>query len=139
LTTIVVDASVAINWLIRETGEGSAISLLRLYVDKRIALIAPPQIVDEVASALSKLHRRKVITAAAAESAFQAFESRRPSLIEEPGLVPAAFRLSLQHQISFWDSLYLALAIEIRADLVTADERLYRSVSRHYPFVKLLS
>lgn len=139
MTTIVIDASVAVNWLIRETGDESATSLLKLYGDKRVSLVAPRQIVDEVASALGKIHRRGIITAVEAELAFWAFENRRPLLVEDPSLVPAAFRLCLQHQISFWDSLYLAVAIEKRADLITADQRFYRSVSRHYPFVKLLS
>ena len=132
------DASVAMNWLIRERGEGTALALLNSYGAQEAELIAPRQIVDEVASALAKLHRRKVISFSDAHVAFQLFEKRRPELWEGPKLSAKAFDLSLEHQISFWDSLYLALAIDQRADLVTADKRFYRSVSRHYPFVKLL-
>lgn len=132
------DASVAMNWLIRERGEGTALELLNLYGAQQAQLIAPRKIVDEVASALAKLHRRKVISLLDAHVAFQLFEERRPELWEGQRLSSKAFDLSLEHQISFWDSLYLALAIDQRADLVTADERFYRSVSRYYPFVKLL-
>lgn len=132
------DASVAMNWLIRERGEGTALALLNLYGAQEAQLIAPRQIMDEVASALAKLHRRKVISFLDAHVAFQLFTKRRPDLWEGTKLTSKAFDLSLEHQVSFWDSLYLALAIDQRADLVTADQRFYRSVSRHYPFVKLL-
>jgi predicted nucleic acid-binding protein len=64
------------------------------------------------------------------------FLEKTPVLLDQS--IAEALALALRHQISFWDSLYLALAINQRADLITADQRLYRSVSRHYPFVKLL-
>ncbi len=139
MTTIVTDASVVVKWLVHGQGEGPALSLLELFTEQKVVLIAPRQIVDEVASALSKLYRRKLISGIEAKHAFRGFDTRRPFLVDSATLTPSAFDLALRHQISFWDSLYLALAEEQRADLVTADERFYRSVSRHYPFVKLLS
>lgn len=138
MSTFVIDASVAIHWLTEGDLQAKAIAILDLYAAQRIELIAPRQIMDEVSSTLSKLHRRKLLTAALAEKAFQKFEDRRPELVEPEGSHRRAFQLALRHQISFWDSLYLALAIERKADLLTADARFHRSMVRHYPYVRLL-
>jgi predicted nucleic acid-binding protein len=138
VTTFVVDASVAVKWVVFEQGRESAVDLLTLYEAGAVDLRAPRLIVEEVASALSKLFRRKLLSAAEAEFAYRKFEARKPKLVEDLNLVGAAFALSLRHQISVWDCLYLALAIDRRADLITADQRFYRSVARYYPFVKLL-
>jgi predicted nucleic acid-binding protein len=139
VTSLVVDASVALKWLVSEPGREAAVSLLSLYEADRIHLSAPSQIVDEVASALSKLSRRRKISAAQADYAFRSFDLYLPELVDDLGLVVAALSLSLEHKTSYWDCLYLALAIERKADLITADQRFYRSVARHYPFVRMLS
>ena len=138
MTSLIVDASVAVKWVISEPGRSAAVSLLGLYEADRIYLAAPRLIVHEVASTLSKLSRRKKIPNSNADYAFRSFELHRPELVDDAELASPALSLSLQHQMSYWDCLYLALAIERRADLITADWRFYRSVARHYPFVKLL-
>ena len=138
MTTFVVDASVAIKWVVREPGTDEAMSLLKIFEARHVKLVAPRQIAEEVASALSKAFRQKRISKREAEHAFQEFEAHAPKLNDDVNLVGLALALSLQHQISLWDCLYLALAIDEGADLITADQRFYRSVSRHYPFVKLL-
>jgi predicted nucleic acid-binding protein len=101
-------------------------------------LIAPRVLTEEVASALAKQFRRKNLTAEQARRAFDLFETYRPDLLDPPGLAREAFGLSLQHGISAWDCLYLALASRYRCDLVTADRRLHRALTPHYPFVVLL-
>lgn len=126
------------HWLVHGFQHSQATEILNRFASQQIVLLAPRQITDEVASTLSKLHRRKIITAVEAIQAYERFANRRPILIDGPALASCGFELALEHQISFWDSLYLALAAAQRADLVTADERFYRSVSRHYPFVRLL-
>jgi predicted nucleic acid-binding protein len=135
---IVVDASVAIKWVLPEPGREHAVSLLSAFESGTVDLIAPPLIMEEVASALSKRCRRKALTGRQAEQAFRNFETRRPILVEDRKLVPLGLSLSVQHQLSLWDCLYLALAIDQRADLITADQRFHRAAVRHYPFTKLL-
>jgi predicted nucleic acid-binding protein len=134
----VVDASVVIKWLIREPDHQRAIEILRAYVGRITMLIAPRVLADEVAGAIAKQYRRKSLTAEQAIHAFDLFETYRPDLLDPPGLTRQAFDLSLQHRISAWDCLYLALATRYRCDLVTADERFQRAVKPHYPFVVLL-
>jgi predicted nucleic acid-binding protein len=138
VTSLIVDASVAVKWVISEPGRSAAFSLLGLYEAERIGLAAPRLIAHEVASTLSKLSRRRKISNSQADYAFRSFQSHVPELVDDAELASPALLLSLQHQMSYWDCLYLALAIERRADLITADRRFYRSVARHYPFVKLL-
>ena len=138
MSSLIVDASVAVKWVISEPGRSAAVPLLSLYEADRIDLLAPRLLVHEVASALSKLSRRRKISNSHADYAFRSFELHLPELVDDAELASPALSLSLQHQMSYWDCLYLALAIERRADLITADRRFYRSVARHYPFVKLL-
>lgn len=124
---LVIDASVAIQWV-----------LLDDYEAGRVELIAPALLLAEAASVLSKRCRRRDLTPALAERPFRLLEDRRPVLADDPAHLRLAFSLSLAHQISLWDALYLAPAIERPCDLVTADRRLHRALARHYPFTRLL-
>ena len=136
--TLIVDASVAVKWVLVEPGGHQALALLQSFAGGETDLIAPRLIQEEVASALTKRFRRRQITRAQAENAFAEFLEHRPALLDTSDDVRRALALSLEHHIGLWDSVYLALAIRTRADLVTADERFYQAISRHYPFVKLL-
>ena len=133
----VIDASVAVKWVLREAGDEEALAILAAYGAKTLDLIAPRLLLHEVASAISKRCRRKELTIRQAEDAYRNFEARRPQLVQAQ--VGQALSLSLRHQISLWDSVYLAVAIERRADLLTADRRFHRAVSRHYPFASLIA
>jgi predicted nucleic acid-binding protein len=136
---VVVDASVALKWVLAEPGRAKAIEFLNAYGEGSIDLIAPGLIMEEAASALSKRCRRKELTHAAAHEAFKLFDLRRPRLVDTAAHLYQAFSLSLMHQLSLWDCVYLALAIDRRADLVTADRRFHRSISRFYPFTSLIA
>ena len=133
----VVDASVAVKWLLPEPGRDEAAKLLDQFESEQIDLIAPPLIRIEVANTLSKRCRQHLLDRKIAEALFDSFELRTPMLVERP--LRRALRLSLDLQISLWDSAYLALAMDYRTTLWTADRRLYRSVHRHYPFTSLIA
>jgi predicted nucleic acid-binding protein len=135
---LVVDASVAVKWLIPEPGRAAAVELLDAWLARKVELIAPSLMMTEVANTLSKRCRQNFMDPATAQQLFDVFESNAPALMESPNQLRLALTLSLRHRISLWDSVYLALAIERTADLITADQRFYRSVARHYPFVRML-
>ncbi len=138
MSLTVVDASVAVKWVLREPGDGPALTLLSAYAANNLDLIAPRLLMEEVASAISKRCRRKLLSAAEGNAAYRMFGLRRPRLVDSASQVNQALALSVRHQLSFWDSMYLALAINQEADLITADQRFYRAAARHYPFTKLL-
>jgi predicted nucleic acid-binding protein len=59
-------------------------------------------------------------------------------LFDTRSLLPRALQLSLDHQLSLWDCVYLALALEHACPVVTADRRLFRAgVARHRSIVRL--
>jgi len=138
MSLMVVDASVAVKWILREPGDEAALALLSAYAANKLDLIAPRLLMEEVASAISKRCRRRVLSAAEGNAAYRTFALRHPRLVDSASQVNQALALSVRHHISFWDSIYLALAIDRKADLITADRRFHRAAGRHYPFTKLL-
>lgn len=133
----VVDASVALKWVLDEAGSAAASELL----DGR-RLFAPPLLAIEVANALWAVSRRGQITGAEAEDAldlilrapFQPFPSGLD--LSRRALELARF---LDHPV--YDCVYLALAIAIERPVITADRRFAAAAHRSpeaAPFVQLL-
>jgi predicted nucleic acid-binding protein len=135
---LVVDASVALRWVLNEPGHSQSLDLLDGFAAGRIRLISLDILLLEAASALSKGCRRKRLTRKAAHTALGKLQTFAPPLASAGDYAGAAFELSVANQLSFWDSLYLALAIDRRADLVTADRRMYASARKVYPYMRLL-
>jgi predicted nucleic acid-binding protein len=48
-------------------------------------------------------------------------------------LLEEAFSIALTFDRTVYDSLYVALAVRLKADLVTADERLANALAAHLP------
>ena len=137
MKTLVVDASVAAKWFLPEAGADQAQRLL----SGRYTLIAPALIWVEVASVLWKHVRKRLMTPDEAALILQhalAFPVEQHDL---PSLLPQALALANDLDRTIYDSLYLALAIQASATLVTEDARLVRSLSggRHARRVCLLA
>jgi predicted nucleic acid-binding protein len=136
--TLVVDASVAIKWILPEEGQGLAVCIQDLYEDEKLDLVAPYLLIAEAGNVLWKLVRRGDLTREAAERCFLQLLRDSPILLDSPAVSVSAFQLALAHARPFCDCLYLALALEQHCDLVTADAKFFNALRPAFPCLKLL-
>jgi predicted nucleic acid-binding protein len=136
--TLVVDCSVAAKWVLPEPGDVEALRLLEEEQSGEISLIAPDLLLAEFASLAARKVRRKQISAEQAREGFRFIEESVPRWFKTVPLLEGALDLALNNQMSLWDSVYLALALEHRCPLITADRRLFRGHSLRHPAIRLL-
>lgn len=122
MSTFVIDASVAIKWVIDEPGTTEALSL------RRHRLLAPDLLVAECANILWKKVRRKELSED--EALLAARLLARADVEFEPmrALLEPATRLAIALDHPAYDCAYLALAEARGCDFVTADAALRRKV-----------
>ena len=135
---IVVDASVAVKWILPERGSEAAKRLR----DPGEMLVGPALIRVEVAAAIARKSRFGEIdrrdAAAAAELWFQAIRDGVIALLPDELDLPGGFRLALDLRHPVQDCLYLAVAERLRAELFTADEKFVGRAGPAHPAVRLL-
>jgi predicted nucleic acid-binding protein len=130
VSLFVVDASVAVKWILPEEHSDAARELLA----GEHELIAPPLISTEIAHVLLKSVRRKELTRARAANALAQIE-RWLQTLEFEGAWGRLFSLAERCQISAYDANYVALALELDVRLITADQRLVRALGVVLPRV----
>jgi predicted nucleic acid-binding protein len=124
---LIVDASVAVKWIVEEPLRKEALELVRLN-----DVVAPDLLPTEVRNALVNRVRRRLSTVGDARAAAAAFP-RIPLIVERSSdYLERAFELALAFEHPVYDCIYLALALERGLTLVTADERFAR-VARKVP------
>lgn len=135
---LVIDASVAAKWVFNEPDAERARALRREAERQGFELVAPEILLAEIANVIWKRVVRGEIDLKNAQTIFDQFKRMCPALIRLSNLVEAALALSVRFRRSVYDGLYLALASERGCELVTADERLFNSLRRTIPQVRLL-
>jgi predicted nucleic acid-binding protein len=133
VTTWVVDASVAIKWVVAEPGTKEALLL------RRHRLVAPDLLVPECANILWKKVRRGELSKAEAILAARLLQRAEVELEPMRGLLEPATKLAIALDHPAYDCLYLALAEALSCALVTADEQLYRKTQAIEPKVVRLA
>jgi predicted nucleic acid-binding protein len=136
VTTCVVDASVAAKWLLPGVGEDlrdEANHLLERYVGRDLQLLAPDLMGAEIGNVLWKAARRNRISATNAEISLRRFIELSIPVVPSADLLVRSLQVSMICDRSFYDSLYVALALTTRTELVTADERLVNELGSRFP------
>jgi len=136
VTICVVDASVAAKWLLPAAGEGlleQANRLAALHVRRELQLLAPDLIQAEIGNVLWKAVRRNRISQAEAENSLRQFTALSIQVVPTSDLLIQALRIAVTFERSFYDSLYVALAMSTKTELITADERLVNALGSRFP------
>ena len=121
---LVVDASVAIKWVIAEAGNERAIRL------RQHSLIAPDLLFAECANVLWRKVRRREISEDEADIAARTLEQADLVLVSAQGYAARAVGLAVALDHPAYDALYLAVAEAFGLRLVTADDRLIRKTEQ---------
>jgi predicted nucleic acid-binding protein len=87
----------------------------------------------EIGNVLWKAVRRKRISSADAEISLRRFTELGIEMVPTSGLIERSLQIAISCDRSFYDSLYVALALATRTDLVTADERLVNALGSRFP------
>ncbi|HEV7282221.1 MAG TPA: type II toxin-antitoxin system VapC family toxin [Pirellulaceae bacterium] len=124
----VLDASVALKWALREDGFERAAKLRTAIRQGLHEALAPDIFPVEVAHALLKAERRKLIKTSETSDLLARVLSVPFQLRASEPLLFDALALASRSRLSVYDGLYVALAQSEKCDLVTADERLLRAL-----------
>lgn len=122
----VVDASVAIKWYVPEIYEQEATRLLK----GRHQLHVPELILPEIGNILWKKVGRSEISQADGERIVAAVAKKRWTIHPHKNTLKAAFTGAEATGQTVYDWTYLALAISLSCEFVTADERFYKVLGK---------
>lgn len=132
----VLDASVAVKWELPEADSAKAIALRDDFRWAIHEFLAPDTFPAEVAHALLKAERKRLIPVGSAlpklADVMRVLPRLHPIL---PDLLPRAAVIASQARIGIYDCLYVALAEKEACKLVTADTRLVAALQGQYPFI----
>jgi predicted nucleic acid-binding protein len=123
--TLVIDASVAIKWLVEEEGSEAALALRE--TDR---LLAPDLLAAECANILWKKARRGELTIDEALFAARLLERAEIELLPTRALLHRATEIAVGLDHPAYDCFYLALAEANDCRFVTADAGFFRKVGR---------
>jgi predicted nucleic acid-binding protein len=136
VTPFVLDASVAAKWYLPERDETlvrPARQLLGDYLRNDVAFIVPDIFWPEFGNIMWKAARVERITPDRSFSGLALLKDLNIPTYPSSDFLAEALQIALVHGRTFYDSLYVALAVRTKANLITADERLANALAAHLP------
>lgn len=122
MSGLVIDASIAVKWVVDEDGTLEALSV------RKHALVAPDLLIPECANILWKKVRLGELTVDEAAFAARLLARADVDLAPMRSVMEEATRIAVSLDHPAYDCLYLALAESRGMPFATADERLLRKV-----------
>lgn len=131
----VLDASAALCWVLPRPNSCKALQLRADFQNAVHELIGPSVFSGEVASALTKAERQKLISVGDARPLLGRVMRTPPVMHPYEPLLDRAVDISSQTRSGLYDCLYVALAEQERCELVTDDQKLIANLKPHFPFI----
>jgi predicted nucleic acid-binding protein len=122
---IIVDASVAVKWVVSEPGSDDAVALLRR------PLGAPVLWLSEACNALWAKVMRRQLNPEEAQGQAADLADAPVTPIALPGLLPVAMRLALELEHPIYECFYLSAAVQKDTYVMTADRRFFERAAAH--------
>ena len=136
MNTLVLDASVAIKWAMPSAQEpftDQSLQLLKRYADGEVSFTVPDVFWAEVGNVLWKGTRQRRWRQDEAESVASDMQARDFTTVPSLLLLPEAHKIAFAHDRAVYDCLYVALAVQSKTELITADERLANALAARFP------
>lgn len=136
MSLFVLDVSVAAKWALRETRErlvAEALDLLYRYGRDEVQFVVPDLFWVEFGNVLWKAIRVGRCTRAVAETSMTEMRERKLPTVSSYALIEQALAIAMAFDRTVYDSLYVALAVQAHAQLITADEKLANALAAHLP------
>jgi predicted nucleic acid-binding protein len=129
----VLDASIALKWVLTEPDAAKARQLRDDFRNAVHELIAPDSFTLEIAHALTKAQRRRLVPDP--WRLWVDVMTTVPHLFPSLPLTPRAIQIASRARIGVYDCVYVALAEREGCEIVTADTRLLNSLQSSYSFI----
>jgi len=132
----VIDTSVVVKWFVKEKDSDVALEILEHYRSGNFTIIVPDLLIYEFTNVLrynksfNKIEKKECIDTLYDLDLY--FVSPYKTLIEN------TVKIAEEKDVTVYDSIFIALAEEMKCKFITADEKLFKKVSNS-PFVALLS
>lgn len=124
MSKFVVDASVAIKWVVPEIHSAAALRLRKPDYE----LIVPDFFFPEIGNILWKRVRRGESTQESAQEDLTALMELTLNVQPSLSLMPQALEIAVRIEQAVYDCVYLALAVTNDCQMVTADQRFYNAL-----------
>jgi len=127
VSVYVVDAIVVIKWFLPEIHSDAARRLL----SGPHEFFSPDLLFPEVGNVIWKKVRRGELTTEQGERLAADISTVAVETVPTRGLVLDAYALAAATGLTVYDCMYLALAVRLETEMITADDRLGRTVAAH--------
>jgi predicted nucleic acid-binding protein len=135
----VLDSCVAIKWVLPEPDTSKAVRIRTEFRRGLHELLSPSIYPVEVAHALARAERRRIILPPHGTRWLASVLHTLPVLHPYLPLLPRAFAIASQARVGVYDCIYVALAERESCEFLTADDRLVRALQPTFPFITSLA
>ena len=136
MKSYVIDANVAAKWFLPNATEplaDEAVAILKRHAAAELRFLVPDLFWAELGNVFWKAARLgRWSSSDAQRAAHLALDRPFPTMATKP-LLEDALEIAINFNRTVYDSLYIALAIAVKADFVTADEKLANAVAAQLP------